>query len=153
MAGRRSYYDDDRYDRRRSGSRSRSRSSRSRSGGDRDYYRRSSGGYKRRRKSDREARIERTTWLLLVGVFAVLYFLPDSTIPNWMVPGAGALILIGSGVYQYGERYRVSPITWLAGAVMAIFAYYSFQSGANMIPFTLFTFAAVIVLGLITGET
>ncbi len=158
MAGRRnSYYDDDRNDRRRSrsGSRSRSRSSRSRNDGDRDYYRRGSsgGGYRRRRKSDREARIERTTWLLLVLVFAVLYFLPDSTIPNWMVPAAGALILIGSGVYQYGERYRVSPITWIAGAVMAVFAYYSFQSGANMVPFTLFTFAAVIVLGVITGET
>jgi len=89
----------------------------------------------------------------LVLVFAVLYFLPDSTIPNWMVPFAGAIILIGSGVYQYRERFRVSPITWLAGGVMAVFAYYSFETGANMVPFTLFTFAAVIVLGVVTGET
>ncbi|MFN8529941.1 MAG: hypothetical protein U0670_15175 [Anaerolineae bacterium] len=149
------YYDDRDY-------RPRRRSSR-RSYDDRGYDSRSSnrrydnyrsgGGYRRRRKSEREARIERITWGLLVLVFAVLYFLPGVSFPNWLVPFSGAVILIGSGVYQYGQRFRVSPITWMAGAVLALFSYYSFQSGANMTPFTLLTFAAIIVLGIVTGET
>ncbi|MDX2160750.1 MAG: hypothetical protein SF162_05445 [bacterium] len=140
---------DDYYDRddRRSSSR---RSSGSRSAGS---NRSRSGSYSRRRKTEREARVERVTWGLLVLVFAVLYLLPDANIPNWTIPFAGAVILIGSGMYQYGQRFRVSPITWMAGAVMALFAYYSFSTGANMTPFTLLAFAAIIILGVVTGET
>ncbi len=109
-----------------------------------------------RRKSEAEARIERITWALLVLVFAIVQLLPASAaLPHFFVPFAGALILLGSGVYQYSRRWRVSPITWIGGAFMVLFAYYDLQvnpaqdfTGAGLI-----VFFVVIIFGLLTGET
>jgi len=115
--------------------------------------------YSNRRKSFAEARVERITWMLLVGVFALLYLTQDSgfgqNLPNWFAPIAGALILLGSGFYQYAQRWRVSPATWVGGSLMLASAYY----GLNMDPtrdltgFCLLVFAVVIGFGVITGET
>ena len=119
--------------------------------------RRNGNGY--RRKSMAEARVERITWMLLVGVFAILYLTQDSQfaekLPNWFAPVSGALILLGSGFYQYAQRWRVSPATWVGGSLMLASAYY----GLNVDPtldltgFCLLVFAAVIGFGVITGET
>lgn len=115
-----------------------------------------SGESRSRRKSEAEARAERITWALLVLVFAFLYLLPDSApVPNFFIPFTGAVILLGSGIYQYSRRWRVSPITWIAGAFMAFFAYYnlSINPAHNFIGESLAVFAAVIIFGLLTGET
>ena len=107
------------------------------------------------RKSYDESRVERLTWALLVGVFAVLYMLPEETaIPNWIAPAAGALILMGSGAYQYSRRWRVAPVVWIGGALMLNAAFYGFQMDPerDLIGFTLLVFAGVIGFGLITGE-
>ena len=109
-----------------------------------------------RRKSEAEARIERITWALLVLVFAVVQLMPNpATLPNFFVPLAGALILLGSGAYQYSRRWRVSPITWIGGAFMVLFAYYALQvnPAQNFIGACLVVFFAVIIFGLLTGET
>ncbi len=109
-----------------------------------------------RRKSEAEARAERVTWALLVLVFAIVQLLPnEAVLPNFFVPFAGALILLGSGVYQYSRRWRVSPITWIGGAFMLLFAYYNLQVNAAQ-DFTgaaLIVFFVVIIFGLLTGET
>jgi len=109
-----------------------------------------------RRKSEAEARVERITWALLVLVFAIVQLIPGSTtLPNFFVPLAGALILLGSGLYQYSRRWRVSPITWIGGAFMALFTFYNLQINAAT-SFTgacLIVFFVVIIFGLITGET
>lgn len=137
-------YDDD-YDNRRS---SRRRSSRRRSSG-------GGGG----RKSYDEIRVEHITWALLVGVFAVLYLTREGQvgldIPNWFTPVAGALILLGSGFYQYANRWRVSPATWVGGSLMLVMAYYSMYMAPNadVKGFAMLTFAAVIAFGVLTGET
>lgn len=115
-----------------------------------------SGEARSRRKSDAEARAERLTWALLVLVFAILQLLPDTTqVPTYLVPLAGAAILLGSGIHQYSRRWPVSPITWLGGAFMAFFAYYSIQidRSRSFIGESLLVFFAVIVFGVITGET
>ncbi len=112
--------------------------------------------YPRRGKSDREAKVERITWALLVLVFAVLSLLPeDQEIPNWIVPAAGAVILIGSGFYQYSRRWRVGPMTWVGGAVMALLAFYSYEvdPNSNFLGVALIVFALVIIVGVITNET
>ncbi|MEP7293272.1 MAG: hypothetical protein ABI835_15920 [Chloroflexota bacterium] len=109
-----------------------------------------------KRKSEPEARVERITWALLVLVFAVIQLIPNATVlPNFFVPFAGALILLGSGAYQYSRHWRVSPITWVGGAFNLLFAYYALQvnpaqsfTGASLV-----VFFAVIIFGLITGET
>jgi hypothetical protein len=108
-----------------------------------------------KRKSENEARAERFTWFLLVLIFAVISIAPEDSIPLWTVPVSGALILLGSGVYQYARRWRVSPITWIAGTLMLILALINIYVDPNQdfFGFALLTFAAVIGFGVLTGET
>lgn len=116
----------------------------------------SSGHRTTGRKSAAEARVERITWALLVLVFALVQLLPEGiTMPNFTVPFAGTLILLGSGLYQYSRHWRVGPVTWIGGAFMALFTYYNLQINPD-VNFTgecLIVFFAVIILGLVTGET
>jgi Na+/H+ antiporter NhaD/arsenite permease-like protein len=108
-----------------------------------------------KRKSIAEEKIERMTWFFLVMVFAVLFIVPKENVPNWTVPTAGAAILLGSGVYQYSRRWRVSPMTWIAGTVMLLLAMINLYVDANQdfSGFALLAFAAVIGIGVLTGET
>jgi hypothetical protein len=110
----------------------------------------------RGRKSEREGRIERVTWFLLVFVFGILYVLPESTaIPNYIVPIAGATILLGSGFIQYTQRMPVNPITWIGGTIMLALAFYSYflDPLRDLLGISLIVFALVIGIGVLTGET
>jgi hypothetical protein len=110
----------------------------------------------RGRKTEREGRIERTTWFLLVLVFGILYVLPETTaIPNYIVPVAGAAILLGSGFLQYAQRMPVNPITWIGGTIMLALAFYSYflDPTRDLLGISLIVFALVIGLGVLTGET
>jgi 4-amino-4-deoxy-L-arabinose transferase-like glycosyltransferase len=108
-----------------------------------------------RGKSESERRVELMTWALLVLVFAILQIVPDGTAPYYFVPLAGAIILLGSGLYQYSRRWQVSPLTWLGGLGMAGLTWYGFQvsPGRDFTGESLIIFAAVIIFGVITGET
>ncbi len=105
-------------------------------------------------KSQAEARVERLTWFFLVAIFAVVQLL-EGAVPPVVVPLAGAGILLGSALYQYSRHWRVSPVTWLAGALMAGLAYVniSINPDRNFIGLALLVFAGVILFGLLTGET
>ena len=110
------------------------------------------------RKSQAEAKAERITWFLMVLVFAGLYVVEpeqQEAIPNWIVPFSGAVILLGSGFYQYRHHWQVSPVTWIAGTLMFMMALINFQvdPDLNFYGITLLTFAAVIGVGVLTGET
>jgi hypothetical protein len=110
------------------------------------------------RKSQAEAKVERFTWFCMVAVFAVIYMLPESAdgnFPNWIVPFSGAVILLGSGMYQYMHHWRVSPITWMSGTFMVLLTAINLSVNENMDFYgvTLLTFAAVIGVGVLTGET
>ncbi|MCU0465463.1 MAG: hypothetical protein MUF38_12955 [Anaerolineae bacterium] len=113
------------------------------------------------RKTLAEARIEHITWALLVGVFAIIYLARDTElaqqiqIPNWFAPVAGALILLGSGFYQYAQGWRVSPATWVGGSLMFVAAYYGLymNPGRDLNGIVLLVFAGVIGFGVVTGET
>ena len=112
----------------------------------------------RGRKSAAEAQVERVTWFLMVLVFAILSIIPEETyadIPNGVIPLAGAIIVLGSGIYQYGQHWRVSPVTWIAGAFMLLLATINFtvSPDQDFYGLTLLTFAAVIGMGVLTGET
>jgi hypothetical protein len=109
-----------------------------------------------RRKSAAEARVERLTWFALVLVFGSIYFFQEAVLlPNWFVPMIGAIIILGSGVYQYSRGWRVSPITWIAGTLMLALAGYGFalNSQRDLLSFSLIVFAFVIGFGVLTGET
>ena len=108
------------------------------------------------KKSNAEAKVERITWFLLVLVFAIPSIFPDISLPNWAVPAAGAVILLGSGIYQYTNKWRVSPVTWIAGSLMLFFVLMSLMFGLTNINFlgpSLLVFAIVIGFGVVTGET
>ncbi len=109
------------------------------------------------RKSVQEARVERFTWFLMVVVFAVLYIFPPDqyNIPNFTVPLAGAIILLGAGIYQYTRHWRVGPVTWIAGTVMLLLALVNayIDPDLNFYGITLLAFAAVIGMGVLTNET
>lgn len=107
------------------------------------------------RKSDAESRAERITWALLVLVFALFQIAPPGMLPNWFIPVAGAAILLGSGMYQYSKRWRVSPMTWIAGTLMLAFALYNIYRDPtfNFLGLSLLMFLGVILFGLLTGET
>jgi hypothetical protein len=128
-------------------------------------YRQHEGEYREPRgiepnymKSQAEARVERMTWFLLVLIFALVDILRQggaTSIPNWIVPLSGCAVLIGSGLYQYGRHWRVSPITWLAGAMLGMLAFINlyFSPNQNFLGVSLIVFAGVILVGLVTGET
>ena len=110
------------------------------------------------RKSEAEAKIERFTWFLMVLVFAIIYMVPPETmdtLPKGVVPFTGAVILLGSGFYQFRHGWQVSPVTWIAGTLMFMLALINFQVDPDLdfYGFTLLTFAAVIGFGVVTGET
>jgi Na+/melibiose symporter-like transporter len=111
---------------------------------------------KSRRKSRQEARIERFTWFFMVLVFGILYILPEqNNLPNWVIPASGAVILLGSGFYQYIRRWRVSPITWIIGTVMLLLTMINLyvDPDQDFYGITLLSFALVIGFGVLTGET
>lgn len=106
-------------------------------------------------------KVERITWFLLVLIFALISVaednlgVPESAIPNAFVPMSGAIILLGSGIYQYGRRWRVSPVTWIVGAILLIFGLLNLlvDPALDLSGLSLLSFAAVILFGLLTGET
>jgi hypothetical protein len=111
-----------------------------------------------RKKSSAEARVERLTWGLLVLIFAVLYVASDNalaTLPNWAVPLAGGVILLGSGMYQYARRWHVSPVTWITGVILVVLAVIGLYvaPGRPFIIESLLITLIVIVFGTFTGET
>ncbi|GAB4508471.1 MAG: hypothetical protein OHK0046_01010 [Anaerolineae bacterium] len=109
------------------------------------------------RKSEREAKVERFTWFLMVLLFAILYLVPpeENNIPNWIIPMSGSIILLGSGIYQYSRKWRVSPLTWIAGAIMMMLALINLYVNPeqNFYGFVLLVFAGIIGFGVVTGET
>lgn len=113
---------------------------------------------RKRRKEGAEARVERLTWGLLVLIFAVVYLASEQTIdtlPNWIIPGACALVLLGSGIFQMLRRWRVSPITWIGGAVMLLLAVIAFYVAPQreFLLETLIVTIVVILFGTFVGET
>lgn len=110
---------------------------------------------RRGRKSQAEESVERTTWFLLVLIFALLYIFPEDNVPKWIIPVSGAFVLLGSGVYQYSRRWRVSPVTWIGGTIMLVLAMVNLyiDPEQDFFGFALLTFAVVIGAGVITGET
>jgi len=110
-----------------------------------------------RGKSYAEERVERLTWVFLVLAIAAVQILQQGgmVLPNWFIPFAGCVVLLGSAMYQNSKRWRVAPTTWLGGALLAgmtlINLYVS--PGSNFLGISLIVFAVVILMGLVTGET
>jgi hypothetical protein len=119
------------------------------------YNAQSAGGGGGYGKSRAEAKVERLTWAFLVLIFALPLVLEDITLPNGFIVLAGAIVLLGSGLYQYTRRWRVSPITWIAGTLMLFLSLLNMTLGVDrdFTGWALILIVVVIVFGLFTGET
>ena len=116
---------------------------------------------KSRRKSQAETRAERLTWVSLLLIFAFLSIIDDNfarqaeLIPNSFVPLSGAIVLIGSGLFQFTNGWQVSPITWLIGIILLLLGVVNaiIDPTLDLTGLSLLAFSAVILSGVITGET
>jgi hypothetical protein len=116
---------------------------------------------KSRRKSQAETRAERLTWVSLLLIFAFLTIVNDNfarqaeLIPNSFVPLSGAIVLIGSGLFQFTNGWQVSPITWFMGFILLLLGFINvlIDPTLDLTGLSLLAFSAVILAGVITGET
>lgn len=109
-----------------------------------------------RRKTGREAKAERMTWFALVLVIMMLYFDRDFVIPDFIVPFVLAGILLISGVYQYTQGWRVSPLTWIIMALLVVAGlydvFYGLPAAIDLRLASLIVVVIVIALGVLTNE-
>ena len=121
--------------------------------------RRSSGN----RKSRQEARVERYTWFSMVVIFILISLDERLTEPGFWVPLVLSAILFISGIIQYQNGWRISPFTWIVGAVLLVIGgltwYFSRPEVAVSVQFldpiliSLLATVIVIVYGIITNES
>ncbi len=94
--------------------------------------RRRSSIYSRRRqrrsaRRARERRFEITVYLLIFGLFALAYFMPNTS-PNF-IAAAGGAILTGSALWQTARGWRVNIFTWIGGLFLLGIAFLATQGG------------------------
>lgn len=86
--------------------------------------------YSRRRqrrnsRRARERRFEITVYLLIFGLFAIAYFLPDAS-PTF-IAAAGGAVLTGSALWQTARGWRVNIFTWIGGLFLLGIAFFATQ--------------------------
>ena len=109
------------------------------------------------RKSGKEARIERVTWVALVIVVVAYaqFDLYNYAEPYWFAAAAGASLLL-SGVYQYMQKWKVAPTTWIGGTLMLVAAgadLYFESAAVNSIGITLLITIVILLFAIVTNET
>ena len=109
------------------------------------------------RKTGQEARVERTTWFAMSMPFVLLSFDEGLTLPSYVIPIIISIILLISGVYQYTQGWRISPIVWIISALlMAVSIYEIVASITFPIDLVLVSLVAVIIIivwGIVTNES
>ena len=94
-------------------------------------------------------RIQRLTWLAIVGILVV-----DGALPAWLslhvglTPLAAALVFIVSGVTRRRRGMRKQPSTWFAGALMLATAGLNFISRPDLDLSLVVIFSAVSIIAL-----
>jgi hypothetical protein len=97
--------------------------------------RRRSNTYSRRRqrrnaRRARERRFEITIYLLIFGLFAIAYFMPD--VSPTFIAAAGGAVLTGSALWQTARGWRVNIFTWLGGIFLLAVAFFVTQARGEM---------------------
>lgn len=107
-------------------------------------------------KSAGELKAERLTWFGLVGIFIVLSVIPEwVALHNALIPLAGGLVLLTSGLYQYRQKWRVGFFTWVAATLMLVMAIYSIFDRPDLdLSFVVIVLVVIVIaLGVFTNET
>lgn len=113
------------------------------------------GGYSNRRRSRRssERQVELFSFLAIVVLF-LLQLMAGTAFPTMTILLLGAMVLLGSAIYQSSRRWRVNPMTWVGGALMLVFAVLGLQGTpiplGPLLPLAIF--GAVLVASFVTGE-
>jgi hypothetical protein len=91
--------------------------------------------YSRRRqrrnsRRARERRFEITVYLLIFGLFAIAYFLPNAS-PTF-IAAAGGAVLTGSALWQTARGWRVNIFTWIGGLFLLAIAFFGSQGRGDL---------------------
>ncbi len=86
---------------------------------------------RRNARRSRERRFEITVYLLIFGLFAIAYFMPNIS-PNFVAFAGGAL-LTGSALWQTASGWRVNIFTWIGGLFLLAVVFVASQ-GRGEIP-------------------
>ncbi len=107
-------------------------------------------------KTSAELRIERLTWFGLVGALVIPSIVPDwLALHHALVPFLAGLVLIGSGIYQHRQKWRVGFSTWVAGTIMFGMALYGLLERPELdLTFPVIILAVFVIgVGIFTNET
>lgn len=102
------------------------------------------------RKTGKEAKAERITWFAMVSVFLFLSFDSTASLAGYAVCLILGAILIISGFYQYSQKWRVSPMTWMGGALLLLIGTLGFSYG-YLIPVDLTLVGLLLTIAIILG--
>ena len=95
-----------------------------------------------------DARLERWTWLGVVGVLVVTGALPDTLAPHTgLTPLAASLILLLAGGLRLRRGLRARRSHWIAGAVLLAVAGVNFLSRPDLDLSLLVVVIAALVIG------
>lgn len=110
------------------------------------------------RKTAKEAKVERTTWFLMLSVFLVASFDRSVSFPTWVVPLSLGVILLGSSIYQQFKRHwKVSPMSWIIAVLFLVvagaFAFYGHFVQIDAMLVSLVLTVIHLMLGIVTNES
>ncbi|HRE48956.1 MAG TPA: hypothetical protein PLD47_14610 [Aggregatilineales bacterium] len=107
------------------------------------------------RRNQRQVR-ERSFESAIYGMIAILFIVDimyPQLNPAW-VSVIGGAILLGSGIYQTNQRWRVSIFTWLGGFLLLIVGVLALQTGQMPLGtiFPVLVLIGVVVLAVVNGD-
>lgn len=85
---------------------------------------------RRNARRARERRFEITVYLLIFGLFAIAYFMPD--VSPTFIAAAGGAVLIGSALWQTARGWRVNIFTWIGGLLLLAVVFFVTQARGEM---------------------
>lgn len=85
---------------------------------------------RRNARRSRERRFEITVYLLIFGLFAIAYFMPNIS-PNFVALAGGA-ILTGSALWQTASGWRVNIFTWIGGLFLLAVVFVASQGRGEL---------------------
>jgi hypothetical protein len=87
--------------------------------------------------------------IVLLFLFAIFYGISAANMSL-----LGGAILVGSGVYQTQQRWRVNTVTWIGGAILVLVGLMGYQGqpvpGGMMLPFVIL--GGVVAASFIRGD-
>lgn len=109
--------------------------------------------YSRKSRRREERAVEAITFGLIILLILIALF-ANLNLSGGIVSLFGGALLTGSAIYQSQRRWRVNPITWIAGIGMLFVAFLDFYQGRGSVGLLvpILIMAGVLAFSFLTGE-